>query len=435
MESVHQFLKNSIKPSDRLLLACSGGPDSMALFNLMLESKCHFEVAHVNYQLRGKASEADEDLVRSECDKNGILCHTHRCQIEAADGKSIQSVAREIRYGFFNQLITKNSYNYLVTAHHQNDLIENYIFRSARGSGLKGLVSFSSVSQNILRPLLQVTKEEIYEYLNNHQLKYREDESNLSDKYSRNKIRNKVIPDLKALFPNLEKRFQGTIDNLSQDYELIQLLIRPYRNKLLDESFNLDASDPFFTSPSFWYYLLPKLSESETKKIVNACSNGVKDFELWHKNYLIRIKNHHITIEAKPETFQETTIKNTTEFFKLRDAGKLHFEIELIQINEVNYQDNALYLDHNSIHYPLTLRHPKKGDKFQPLGMIGTKLLSDFYNDIGITAKFKKYELLLEDANTNIIACIPHRIHEKFKISEGTKEVLKISLPNSVAQA
>lgn len=435
MESVHQFLKNSVKPSERLLLACSGGPDSMALFNLMLESKCQFEVAHVNYQLRGKASEADEELVRSECNKNGIPCHTHRCEIEAVDGKSIQSAAREIRYGFFNQLITKNGYNYLVTAHHQNDLIENYIFRSARGSGLKGLVSFNSVSRNILRPLLQVTKEEIYEYLNHHQLRYREDESNFSDKYSRNKIRNKVIPELKTLFPNLEKRFQGTMDNLSQDYELIQLLIKPYRNKLLDKSFNLDASDPFFTSPSFWHYLMPELSESESKQVVNACSNGVRDFELWHMNYLIRIKNNRLTIETKPEPYQEITIENTREFFQLRDAGKLRFDIELIPTHEVHYQDDALFLDHNSIQYPLILRHPKKGDKFQPLGMTGTKLLSDFYNDIGITAKFKRYELLLEDANTNIIACIPHRIHEKFKISEKTKEVLKIYLPNSGAQA
>jgi len=418
-----------LKKDCKLLLACSGGADSVALFYLLKNAGVNFELAHVNYQLRGEESNKDALFVKNLCENFAVPFHLKEVEIKTQT-KSIQEEARNIRYHFFETLKTQHGFDYIVTAHHAGDKIENILFRFFRGTGLKGLLSLNILDNNIFRPLIAFNKEDILAFLKKHNYTFREDASNAANKYTRNKIRNTVIPILEKDLPQLEKRIAHTAAMLQNDYSLIKTLLQNDQ-RLLEKSgsFNFTCSQTKFHEPAYWFYLLSdfNITPEEAKNIAFACQSNSNGFQLVLDARTISIIKNKVIIHTNATNnfvLVEAINATTTQV----DLGTVTLWLSYVDGNKIIRRHNTLCLNADQLHFPLSLRHPQKGDKFSPLGLEGNKLLSDFYNELGIVASQKSKQWLLLDAHKKIIASIPHRIDNAVKVYKETKRILVISM-------
>ncbi|WP_392437456.1 tRNA lysidine(34) synthetase TilS [Cruoricaptor ignavus] len=229
----------------KFLLGISGGADSMVLADLCLRLNLRFEIAHINYNLRGEDSEKDEALVRHFAEENGIAHHIYK--VSASDGKprhSVQIWARNLRYDFFFNLLSERNLAAVLTAHHLDDQLETFLINLSRGSGIKGLGGIPEKSDKILRPLLNFTKDEIYDYAEAHGVIFREDLSNFSDDYLRNRVRHDVSPKLKQAFPKFLSGFNESLQHLNSANAFIQREIAKAFSEIFvdgdDENFRLN---------------------------------------------------------------------------------------------------------------------------------------------------------------------------------------------------
>lgn len=412
---------------DQLLLACSGGPDSVCLFHLLLNQGYSFAVAHVNYQLRAAESDADEEFVLKLCQDNGIEFHIQKANLSSTNQRSIQAEARKIRYGFFEELMNEHAFNFLLTAHHEGDLTENALFRFMRGTGLRGLQSFSQIKGNMIRPLLSWSKTQILAYLETHKYSYRTDESNHELKYARNKIRNLILPAMEADLPNIHKRINRTTELLQADYDLIQTFMQDYNNALQSGQFSYDCDQVIFYRAAFWFHLFENISTDECHQIADACKLQKNGFGIVLDGYSISIIQNTIVITPSKATKERFFTIQNAEDVQIFLGNNTLLKIQHLSANDILDVD-IQYVASDSIAFPLMLRHPMNGDRFQPLGMQGSKLLSDFYNDLGIPSVAKSREWVLADQSGGIVAVLPHRIAEQCRITDDTKTMLRIEL-------
>ena len=222
----------------KLLLATSGGIDSMVLLHLCDELKLDVRVAHCNFHLRGDESNEDEEFVKTQCEKLGVLLFVNHFDTKkfAAERKlSIQVVARNLRYEWFNTLLINNDYDYILTAHHLDDSLETFLINFTRATGLDGLTGIPQQNGTIIRPLLPFSRNEIEAFAKENELQWREDSSNISDNYLRNKLRRDVIPILKEINPSLLSSFESTISNLQQAQTMVDDASRIVYRKVVDD--------------------------------------------------------------------------------------------------------------------------------------------------------------------------------------------------------
>lgn len=413
---------------DQLLLACSGGPDSVCLFHLLLNSGYSFAVAHVNYQLRAEESDADEQFVLKLCQENGIHCHTHKANLSSSNQRSIQAEARKIRYDFFESLMNERALDFLLTAHHAGDLTENALFRFIRGTGLRGLQSFSQVKGNIIRPLLGWSKAQILEYLERHKYRYRTDESNQGLKYSRNKIRNLILPAMEEDLPNIQKRIGRSTELLQADYDLIQTFMQIYIKQLQSGQFSHDCDQVILSKAAFWFHLFENISAEECRQIATACSETKNGFGVLIDGYAISIIQNKISIIRQNAPIIEEIYLEQPVNSQIVLGPNCVLNVQCKTVDEGSMKNNFQHISADGLSFPLKLRHPIQGDRFQPLGMSGNKLLSDFYNDIGISSIEKEKEWVLTDYHGVILAVLPHRISEQFKITKASNNMLSFEL-------
>lgn len=424
-KEVNLLLSRKLKKEETVLLACSGGADSTALFFLLYEAKIPFAVAHINYHLRGNESDEDANFIEQLCDKFQIPFHLKNHYFKKEANKSIQEEARILRYNFFNQLLKSEGYSRLLTAHHRDDAIENFVFRAFRGSGLNGLTSFNNKDNSIFRPLLKFSKDDILQYLESKNTRFREDKSNSVNNYSRNRIRNIILPELSSIFPNYAARVEGTIKNLEQDLELIHCFVLPFKKKLASGELRFPFDNLVIQQPSFWIYLIDGINADQSKLIAKACKNNNNGFNLKVNKFLISLINNEVIISKKRSVFEERTILIKGPFDLKLGAHSVCGSIA----EEYNFNtEGTVFLDAKKVEFPIKFRTPKNGDKFTPLGLKGTKLLSDFFNDLKIPSLHKKHQVIIEDAHGVIISCLPYRISEMVKVDTNTMSVLQIQL-------
>lgn len=416
----------------KFLLAVSGGIDSMVLCHLFESWKVPFAIAHVNFGLRGKESDEDENFVREHAMQNEIPFFLQKAETEkiAIENKqSIQMAARDIRYEFLRNLAKKHGYDFIVTAHHLNDQAETFFLNLSRGSGIDGLCAMKDVDGNLFRPLLIFTKEEIEQYARIQAISWREDSSNKEDKYSRNKIRNQIIPLLKEMNPSIIETIGKNISILKNVRDIHNDFILQHRNSLLvktDYGFELELEKLYETKYPLhilFEILQPFHFNYEVAESIlrHADDDSGKKF-FSHSHRIINHRGILVITKILPSELPYYSIED----YKKEITEPVHLRFTELPANtEIPKVPTIACFDRDKIRAPLALRKWHKGDSFFPFGMKGKKKLSDFFIDLKLSLVEKENTWLLTSED-QIIWVIGRRIDDRYKVTNSTNSVLKI---------
>lgn len=429
--SIKDQLENLVNLPEKYtyLLAVSGGADSMVLVSLFHNLGLDFEVAHINYKLRGEDSDLDQKVVQDFCEKNHIKFHLY--EVSEKDNKpenSIQLWAREIRYHFFKLIQEKENLDFLVTAHHLNDQLETFIINLSKASGITGLSGIPANDNKILRPLLSFSKQEIYAFAKDNNIQYREDASNKKSDYLRNKIRNEIVPKLMETNDHFLENFKKTSSYLNQTKDFVQKQIQEIENNLL--IFNKDhkilSKEKLNQESDFVKFEILKKygfnQEEEIKKIFNAETGS----SFFSSNYQLIVNRNELII------INQTDEKENEEEIILIEKFNLDTTSIDIDLNHFISSDNEIHksfrwcFDAEQIQFPLVLRKKQEGDLFYPLHFSGKKKVSKFFKDEKLSILAKQKIWVLADGNRNVLGVIPYRQDRRFVCTEKTKYTLNL---------
>lgn len=429
----HLSTKKLCTHKDKILLAVSGGIDSMVMIHLFQAHQFDISVAHVNFQLRGSESDGDEQFAKDYCAQHSIQFFSERfdtSEYATKNSLSTQMAARELRYAWFDELIKSNHFDVVATAHHLNDSIETSLLSFVRGSSIEGLDGIAVKNGKIIRPLLFATRDQIANYAQENKIAWREDSSNASNDYQRNFIRHKVVPLLKELNPSLENSFQDSIEKIAGANEFTILGIEQWKEKFEQRNLGqiLLSKTGFDKSqnPAGLLWNLVKefgFNLDQCSQVVRALhGQSGKHFSSHH--YELTIDREHLIISGGESIDIEIQIdRNERETRRGNSVLKIE-EIEKIEISRDPFTAN---FDALKIKFPLVWRKWRAGDSFHPLGMDHKKKLSDFFIDQKISLADKEKITVIESGG-DIVWVIGHRVDDRFKISkEFTKSMLRIS--------
>jgi tRNA(Ile)-lysidine synthase len=405
----------------------------MVLLDLFYKLNLNFEVAHCNFQLRKDDSILDEELVTKACDNLNIKLHTKQFYFSKGErSKSIQNIAREKRYTWFNELLKINNLDYIVTAHHANDNIETSLFRFAQGCGLKGLIGIAPIAENKLRPLLSFSKKKILAYAKSKSITWREDSSNADNKYTRNLIRNEVIPKLEKINPNIAASFEITSKRLSLAEKILAERLKQLKEKHLikEREFISIQKSAFFEdifSDVLFYELISdfKFNYRTCESIFKQINKTGIEFENDGRDYLLRLERENLII--KPNINSETYFKEIKAIEQEISLSNSELSFRIIentpQLRFTN-DPTLAFFDLEKLSDKLVVKTPLIGDYFIPFGMNGKQKISDFC----INNKFSKLEkqkVLVLLSNGKIIWVIGRRASNLCRVSSSTKRILE----------
>ncbi len=420
---------------ERLLLAVSGGGDSMAMLDLVINEGYYCEVAHVNFRLRKEAG-SDAALVRRMCREKGLIFHLKEKDTHAyAKEKklSIEMAAREIRYNFFEEIMTAHNLDKVLVAHHANDVVETFFINLVRGTGLRGLHGILPQKGRIVRPLLPFTHQDLLTHLEERGLAYNTDKTNFDTDIPRNKLRHEIIPHLEALKPGFNQIMQGTIGRLREAENIVNAYVESWKAQHLKEwagaVFLPKKSLYSATSPSeLLYHLLHPLgfSSAVIDRLASPSEQRVGAV-FYAKEHRLLIDREHLIISPLNQKTEEYWLERSVEKTEQPFVMHLSFFEKDKHFNLIKDAQIA-YLDAERLRFPLQLRHWKEGDAFCPIGMGGRrKKVSDFFIDQKFSALEKEQTWLL-CSGEDIVWLVGHRLDERYKIRPTSKSVLKISL-------
>ncbi len=435
-----EYIKSEglLEPDNKVLLAVSGGIDSVVMADLFKRFGYDFGIAHCNFQLRGKDSDKDEEFTRKLAKKLDVpfyLKKFNTTKYADKNGVSIQVAARELRYKWFNSLVNEKEYDVYATAHHLDDQIETFFINLLRGTGISGLHGILPKQDKCIRPLLFATRNELGNYLKKNELPYREDVSNLSDDYLRNKLRHKLIPVIEELNPSFReifnmniKRFRGAEKIYHQNIERIKKQIihtdEQAKNVFIqiDGLLNLsplktylhEILSPYNFNLSTIENIIYSLNEIPGKSFESGTHKLIKDRDI-------------LIISAIEEKMMDEDYLIERECSEIKTPINLSITYEKFSSDYIVPEDeNIACLDLEKLTFPLKIRSWKEGDSFKPLGMKKMKKLSDYFIDEKFSLEEKSKTWLLISGN-EICSVIGHRIDDRYKITESTKKICKIA--------
>ena len=394
----------------------------------------NFALAHCNFNLRGEDSNADEDFVIELADQLEVEICIQNFDTQAyadANKRSIQMAARELRYNWFNELAQQLQFDYILTAHHADDNLETFLINFIRGTGLNGLTGIPIINENIVRPLLLFSREFIEGFAREHNIDWREDSSNSSRKYLRNKLRHDVVPILKEINPQLLDSFQNTIENLNDTADIVDESLNAVSKRAItkiDEqgiSYKISEFKKVKNPRAYLFEMFKDFGFTQWNDIVDLLDAQSGKQVLSRSYRLIKHREHLILTDlsdsdrSEEPVFVEETTK-TVEF----SQGKLIFEA-VDGISKTS--KNSIYIDKDKLVFPLELRPWDAGDAFEPLGMKGKKKISKYLKDEKLSLVEKENTWLLTSSK-NIVWVIGKRADERFKVTEQTKQIVKIKI-------
>ncbi|MBO4575087.1 MAG: tRNA lysidine(34) synthetase TilS [Bacteroidales bacterium] len=487
---IEQFRKyiadnHLIKEGDRILVALSGGVDSMVLAELLRRCGYNIAFAHCNFRLRGAESDGDEQFVREYADRVGVKLFVKQFDTHqyVADNKvSVEMAARDLRYAWFNDLINANQhvistersewkpersesirqrrinllFDKLALAHHADDQIETFFINLLRGSGIKGLKAMQPCNGMYIRPLLWASREEIRRFAVDNGINWREDSTNNDTVYLRNKIRHDLMPVFDSIKAEAREKILESINHLSAENQLYRELLQEKISQIetVDGVLHTIKKRHFDRSSTKERAERRNLLQSESLYFAGDSSiplrytrnDGVGKqllFE-WIRTFgfsYSQCESIFAALDSEPgkefysDDYQLVVEKRTIDIFPrnmIADTKAISFKkIEkTVNFQLVTDNSNIAQLDYDKLKLPLQTRFWQQGDRFRPLGMRGTKLVSDFFNDNNFTTFQKKTTLILTDSDNQIVWIAGYRIDDRFKITEKTKTIYQINFDN-----
>jgi len=432
-----QYIKkeNLFAPSKKILLTISGGIDSVVMAHLFAESGTEFGIAHCNFQLRDHESDEDEIFVKKLAEKLHVEFFVKRFDTTAfanEHGISIQMAARDLRYDWFEEIRRKNEYDFIATAHHQDDRIETFFINLSRGSGLRGLRGMLPKNDKIIRPLFVFTRKEIEAYAGSNNIIFREDSSNQEQKYLRNQIRHEIIPAFKKRNLAFHDEMIQTLDRLRETEEIYSEIILQKKKELLikkGETYSISINELLKISPlNTWLFELLRdfdfnfascLSIAQSLKGIS----GKEFFSATHR--LIKDREKLIIIPLQKNELRDEYLIDANV---MEITAPIHLTFNRIEITadfKIPADPNIACLNVTKITFPLKLRKWKHGDIFYPLGMDKPKKLSDYFIDNKFSIN-KKEDAWLLCSGDDIVWIVGHRIDDRYKVISSTMELLTV---------
>ena len=432
-----------IAEGDKLVLALSGGIDSMVLADLLMKVKVEFVAAHCNFHLRGHESDGDDWFVRKFAEKHGIQCFVKHFETEkyaANHGISIEMAARDLRYAWFEQLRQQLGYDKIAVAHHADDQAETFFINLLRGAGLNGLKGMKPQNGVIIRPLLWASREQIRKYAVENHIVWREDHTNVESVYLRNRIRNQLLPVFDELQPKARQGLYKSLEHLSAENELYRVLLKEKLAQIVERDGDVqklpysklvktEVPEPV-EGPTYSFQLLFEwlrqygFNTDQCRFIYESIGTGIGNQYCSPTHRVVIGRDDLQLSEIKEKTDDEIQIEIEEEEI-LSPVHLRFFRFEKNADFIIDKSSEVAQLDFDKLKFPLTLRHWQHGDRFHPLGMKGSKLLSDFFVDLKFTEYQKQNVWLLVSADGDILWVVGYRMDDRFKIVNNTKTVFE----------
>lgn len=432
-----QFLNKTLIPQEigslkrqPVLVALSGGADSVALLRVLLQARVHCHAAHCNFHLRGEESMRDERFVRALCQQLDVPLTVKDFDVDAwrqSHGGSVEMACRELRYNWFEQLREQEGCQLIAVAHHVNDQVETFFLNLLRGTGIKGLAGMKSMSRNIWRPLLSVSREDILDYLKCIGQDYVTDSTNAANDYRRNRLRNIILPLIGEHFPNAQARILDTMSNLSHDHDLLEQLVEDSIPNLDDIDIHKLCGYPH--APTLLYHRIRHLGFNRDQCIqaIEAARQGHSGRQFIAGSHLLVVNRKSLAVlQAEPldkaECPFDPALGTNAPVPISVHRGNTPFSPQMCD-GKRKVAFNAKLLDSSRI----VLRHWRQGDRIQPYGMRGSKLVSDLFADAKLDHAAKQSSWLLE-ADGTIIWVVGIRSTAHFPVDIGSQDYLILNL-------
>ncbi len=437
IEKFRKYIENQhlINKGDRILVALSGGVDSMVLAELL--RRCGYDItfAHCNFHLRGKESDGDEQFVREYAERVGVKLFVRQFDtLEYVETQkvSVEMAARELRYAWFNDMVNASG-QLLALAHHADDQIETFFINLLRGSGIKGLKAMQPCNGLYIRPLLWASREEIKQFAVENNIQWRDDSTNSDTVYLRNKIRHDLMPVFDSIKPDAREKILESVNHLAAENQL-------YRELLKEKISQIETVDGVLHSIQKFALQQPVISTERSEWRKPVLSKQLL-FE-WIRSFgfsFSQCESIFAALDGEPGKefysfeYQLVIEKDSVDIFpKGINAINAFNALKVSQFERtpnfslLTSNSNIAQLDYDKLKLPLKTRFWQQGDRFHPLGMRGTKLVSDFFNDLSFTTFKKKTTQILVDSNDQIVWIVGYRIDDRFKITDKTKTIYEI---------
>ncbi|MFY0602822.1 MAG: tRNA lysidine(34) synthetase TilS [Flavobacteriaceae bacterium] len=435
LKEFKQHLNNhfSFLEGKKILIAISGGIDSVVLTHLMHQLDFDFSLAHCNFSLRGAESNEDEKFVKELAERFTRNIYTVSFDTEkyAKEQKqSIQIAARELRYEWFYNTLKENNIDYVLTAHNNNDNLETFLINLTRGTGLDGFTGIPPINGKIVRPLLAFSRDQIMMFAIKNNIAWREDKSNASIKYIRNKVRHKIVPILQEINPHLLDTFKNTLTYLNESKDIVDTEIAEVSKSIIEREangilkFSIQKLKSLTNVKAYLFHMLKEYGFTEWNDILHLldAQSGKQVFSNEYR--LIKDRDFLMLAPINKDILQDTSFYIDEGIESIKNP--IPIRIEASEENSVGSQSSIL-VDKDLLNFPLRVRKWGYGDYICPTGMLGTKKLSQLFKDRKLSLIEKENVWLLTDAHDHIIWVIGLRQDRRFSVSKNSENILKIS--------
>lgn len=426
---------------EKILIATSGGIDSMVLLDLLMTRKIYIGIAHFNHKTRNGESDLDEEFVKQYALKHKVDFYSTsidiKKEIKTSKNKNFHDVARKLRYKWLEQIRKDNNYDLIATAHHQDDSIETFLFRIFRGTGSYGLKGIDMIHGKIIRPLINVSKSQIIKYAEYNEINHITDSSNIESKYTRNFIRNEIIPELEKRFPNLKSKITGTIENLKNHNIATDFFKDRYFEKfVITNGGQIKIPISAFTGSPISEQLIYSFI-SDFGFNFDQAKNINKNLEKVGSTFLS--KEYQLLIDRDLLVIEKSSTHDSIHL-EINSVGKyaingFEFEIKIADNDDnINCKSSEFqYLNGDKMEFPLVIRNWMPGDRFCPFGLKGkSKKIKKFLNDRKIS-KFDKNRALVLLNRDEICAVVGIEIDYRYRIVENTNKAINLNIKKTEA--